>query len=1205
VATVPYAPTEYVAPRERVPRDYEHIEAPIGAFGGFQAEALEKLGQGLTSAGALYGKVAAQNASNNYEDAVTKMLFGDPSKTSPDGTPDRGLMGLRGQDALNAASTMNQKLIDLRQQFGGSLWSADQELLYNNETARTFRYALEMAGRHYDSQFNDYATATNKTTADLALTGIRNDPNNPDSVSKNIDKLTRAYMQDAQLRFGHNLTNDQVQDVTNKAQTDAVENQIEALMPTNPAKAQQLLESPAGRLLRGPRYDSLNWKLQNLNNRNDDDAIVRGIFGGSLRGALTTPSGNEPTQITGDINQTAGTIRKVLSDRGWSDAAINGALANGLAESNLAPWGAPGSAGERGIWQFNPASHLPQYRQFAQDQGKDVQDIGAQTNYMANWVESHMPGYAQSNNVNTATDQFLHQFEAPQNPVSRANYIPAAQRAGIGAPPEARPQGAPPFDQVIGDSIAHGIQNITKVTGDTKDGRTAQEVLDTIRNADPALLKGKSVFLSSGASNSPDALNLVPQQIQALKNAGANPILAGVGSGVRNYQQVNDTLAQYAKDAGIPFTGELATTAGGRVHPSDYGAVVQQVAQLHSTQPQLTGQQPQPAPPAQNPDAPPGFPTKEELIAKIPPNVDDAQYNRLFNKITRTYNQMLQATSAERAQVTAQYKGGLAMLADGRDFEINEQKIRSLFPHDVADEMIGNLHDAQTIGAEINNLHGMSPDDILKQKTANQQVLANSTGEDYLRQSRLNTAFDKALEQHLKLLGIAGTADEKRVADPAGYVVQHNADLQAAQKLAADNQNMDHLAWNASTGQQMPAETFADKLLAEEARLGVPSEGQHVLSRADAPNMVRQILADPEKAPDVMRSIAQHWGTAWDHVFRDLVTEGKLPVGFQSVGILDDQRDAALLARGLSEQSRSGKEWTDILGSKPVNDIKTAVRGDPSVMALVDSLQKSGATVGNIDSIVGSIDTLAYAKAFYDRDPSAAQDAIKSFVSKYEFMPNGGARVPAKNFDAVSANAAQTLTGLSTGSIGIPNVYLQDNFAQAKTDLNLTPQEINLYQHHLTNLSGNGKVIQPNGDISTVLQETVEHDGKTYNIPTVWDGKILPPDQAEARAAAAGWDKWPSYANEQDAEARYNQMHAYMNKDVGNFKNPATPQAQDYINQVRAAPSWITSPKADALWLMDWQGRLVRDRSGNPVNVPFDKPAPQQVAPVIPPQAPF
>jgi hypothetical protein len=115
----------------------------------------------------------------------------------------------------------------------------------------------------------------------------------------------------------------------------------------------------------------------------------------------------------------------------------------------------------------------------------------------------------------------------------------------------------------------------------------------------------------------------------------------------------------------------------------------------------------------------------------------------------------------------------------------------------------------------------------------------------------------------------------------------------------------------------------------------------------------------------------------------------------------------------------------------------------------------------------------------------------------------------------------------------------ETNLQAADAALKLTPQEKNLYQMHLTNLRAGG--VPNQGGLSTLFQVTAEHDGKTYNVPTVWNGKILPPPDAIKEAAKVGWDKFPSYANEDEAEARYQQMHAFMEKDTQQFTQPAGP----------------------------------------------------------------
>lgn len=116
------------------------------------------------------------------------------------------------------------------------------------------------------------------------------------------------------------------------------------------------------------------------------------------------------------------------------------------------------------------------------------------------------------------------------------------------------------------------------------------------------------------------------------------------------------------------------------------------------------------------------------------------------------------------------------------------------------------------------------------------------------------------------------------------------------------------------------------------------------------------------------------------------------------------------------------------------------------------------------------------------------------------------------------------------------------NWPSAKliAGMNLTPEEMNLYQHHIGNLQSGLAVRNPTSDpnaermTSTVLQRVVEHNGRFYNIPSVWDGRILQGEmEARKRAAQLGWGYWPSYATPEEADARYQVMHDAMAKDIG------------------------------------------------------------------------
>lgn len=136
----------------------------------------------------------------------------------------------------------------------------------------------------------------------------------------------------------------------------------------------------------------------------------------------------------------------------------------------------------------------------------------------------------------------------------------------------------------------------------------------------------------------------------------------------------------------------------------------------------------------------------------------------------------------------------------------------------------------------------------------------------------------------------------------------------------------------------------------------------------------------------------------------------------------------------------------------------------------------------------------------------------------------------------------------------VPQAYplmpQQTNLPQATAAMNLSPQEQALYMRHITNLYGPGGVDNSDGSRSTLYQSVEPHDGKYYNVPTVWDGQIQtqryqrPSDgqqfdianpQALQNVARAGWNNFPSYSSGDEADARYAKMHDFMDKDTSDY----------------------------------------------------------------------
>lgn len=125
-----------------------------------------------------------------------------------------------------------------------------------------------------------------------------------------------------------------------------------------------------------------------------------------------------------------------------------------------------------------------------------------------------------------------------------------------------------------------------------------------------------------------------------------------------------------------------------------------------------------------------------------------------------------------------------------------------------------------------------------------------------------------------------------------------------------------------------------------------------------------------------------------------------------------------------------------------------------------------------------------------------------------------------------------------------PVMPQQSNLPMAEAQMNLTPQEQALYMRHLYNLYSPGGITNPNGSRSTLMQAGVNIDGKEYNIPTVYDGRFVPIDEAIQRAQAQGMHKFPSYNTPEEAEARYQQMHKFMERDV-----PQPDPAEEIVNK--------------------------------------------------------
>ena len=161
---------------------------------------------------------------------------------------------------------------------------------------------------------------------------------------------------------------------------------------------------------------------------------------------------------------------------------------------------------------------------------------------------------------------------------------------------------APRPDIAIGDSLALGIDDYIKVGQLSIDQKFAkmgntivaqvgaapkiiQKFIDAIiagEEATKGLIKGKTVALSCGASNSPSDVDDIDGQIKSLKTLAARVVVVGVSvngtfPGQAAGTDINDRIVQISKQNGVLFTTGFNGSGPGNIHPANYGILVSMI----------------------------------------------------------------------------------------------------------------------------------------------------------------------------------------------------------------------------------------------------------------------------------------------------------------------------------------------------------------------------------------------------------------------------------------------------------------------------------------------------------------------------------------------------------------------------------------------------------------------------------------------------
>lgn len=348
MAKIPYSGgIPSVDPAATAPAVYQN--ARPGAGFGAVGNAMESLGRGVQNLGAgllkaneIYDEAAADDAANQFQDRVRRLMRGDPDQPSmgPDGQPvqNTGFLGTQGQDAMRAWPDTGKRIDEIDKEIAAGLRSPQAQRMYSR-SARAYRNsALTQGASHADAQAKNWYTAVNSATAVNQITDIANHYDDEEAVLHYTEDLVSARIKNLQL--AGNANDPALFKATiERAWQDALVAQVKAMAVKEPAKALELLDKR--RAIAGAQYD----ELSNAVRARADQQIGLGVAEKVIE--QTTAKAATPTAP--DAGQ-APTVAGEKPDALRVAAAIHAQESGGSATA------ATSVAGARGGWQIMPAT---------------------------------------------------------------------------------------------------------------------------------------------------------------------------------------------------------------------------------------------------------------------------------------------------------------------------------------------------------------------------------------------------------------------------------------------------------------------------------------------------------------------------------------------------------------------------------------------------------------------------------------------------------------------------------------------------------------------------------------------------------------------------------------------------------------------------------------------------------------------------------
>jgi hypothetical protein len=589
---LPYQAYQSEEPTTTVPSAYENIKSTPADFGETVGAATEKLGatigqganvlaEGAIARQELENKVKADDQTNKYQEAVTKLLYGDP-----DNPAETGFLQKRGEDAARAYPDVYKNITKLREDMRGQLSNPRQQLAFDAETRRTQIYTLQHMGAHYDREFKNYGTAVNKASAETgmaqAATGLER--GDQAEFENGLGKTMRARLDQAKLDGTANNP-DVINNILGSVREDGVKMRFQNLSETNPYKAWQFLEANSDALKPGEAHvlrQSIAAKYYDI--RGKIDAKEMPAPEGWNDQPLTRHFNIGDPTLTGVGHVAPKSERLAYYEKKAGELGLNyNAIVATVSNEGLNIY--EGDNGKSfGDFQLYTGGGMGNEAEAAGINIRDPRTWKQQADFALQQMAAHKGD----------AEWFNGQWHGP-----RDNAPWAAQTFGTPSQPrppaEASTSTKPvAIDMAFGDSNAqlatnHGVPG----KEDTVVGEQPSATLARMVARGKDYFAGKNVIMS-GPTNNPDDVASVEKQAAFLQSAKARFVLPGVGPGIPGGKEkadlVNAQLAGIAQKYGGVFVMPDNWQSKDNYHIAQVPKFLEKAkAALGGSAPQVTG----------------------------------------------------------------------------------------------------------------------------------------------------------------------------------------------------------------------------------------------------------------------------------------------------------------------------------------------------------------------------------------------------------------------------------------------------------------------------------------------------------------------------------------------------------------------------------------------------------------------------------------